>query len=162
METARCQESSVKKPGQSLHEQSWTGFFNYMILHLHSGTRESRQLRRVHCSTEDSPRRLHKLRGANAGRKSVHSERPNFGEAAVIGGDDLLVTPPPANTPLTEGSRQLRRAHCSSEVIPRRIHQLRGANVGRRSVRGGRPNSCEAAVVGGNNLLVSPPPATIP
>ena len=145
-----------------MHEQSWTGFFNYMILHLHSGTRESRQLRRVHCSTEDSPRRLHKLRGANAGRKSVHSERPNFGEAAVIGGDDLLVTPPPANTPLTEGSRQLRRAHCSSEVIPRRIHQLRGANVGRRSVRGGRPNSCEAAVVGGDNLLVSPPPATIP
>ena len=88
--------------------------------------------------------------------------RPNFGEAAVIGGNNLLVSSPPANNPLTEGNRQLRRAHCSSEVIPRRIHQLRGANVGRRSVRGGRPNSCEAAVVGGDNLLVSPPPATIP
>ena len=162
METARCQESSVKKPGQSLHEQSWTGFFNYMILHLHSGTRESRQLRRAHCSSEVIPRRIHQLRGANVGRRSVRGGRPNSCEAAVVGGNNLLVSPPPANNPLTEGNRQLRRAHCSSEVIPRRIHQLRGANVGRRSVRGGRPNSCEAAVVGGDNLLVSPPPATIP
>ena len=88
--------------------------------------------------------------------------RPNFGEAAVIGGNNLLVSSPPANNPLTEGNRQLRRAHCSSEVIPRRIHQRSGANVGRRRVRGGRPHSCEAAVVGGDNLLVSPPPATIP
>ena len=125
-------------------------------------TEGNRQLRRAHCSTEDSPRRLHQLRGANVGRRSLHGRRRNSCEAAVIGGNNLLVSPPPANTPLTEGSRQLRRAHCSSEVIPRRIHQLRGANVGRRSVRGGRPNSCEAAVVGGNNLLVSPPPATIP
>ncbi len=86
----------------------------------------------------------------------------NSGEAAVIGGNNLLLSPPPATNPLTEGNRQLRRAHCSSEDSPRRLRQLRGANVCRRRVCGGRRNSCEAAVVGGNNLLVSPPPATNP
>ena len=39
------------------------------------------------------------------------------------------------------------------------LYQLRGENVRRRRGRGGRVNSGEAAVVGGDNLLVSPPPA---
>ena len=125
-------------------------------------TEGNRQLRRAHCSSEVISCRIHQLRGANAGRRSLHGRRRNSCEAAVIGGNNLLVSSPPANNPLTEGNRQLRRAHCSSEASPRPLRQLRGANVGRRSVRGGWPNSGEAALVGGNNLLVSPPPATIP
>ena len=99
METARCQESSVKKPGQSLHEQSWTGFLNYMIFRLRSNIGESCQLRRAHCSSEASPRPLRQLRGANVGRRSVRGGRPNSGEAALVGGNNLLVSPPPATIP---------------------------------------------------------------
>ena len=41
----------------------------------------------------------------------------------------------------------------------RRVAQFRGANAGRRRLRGGRLNSGEAAVVGGDDFLESHTPA---
>ena len=86
--------------------------------------------------------------------------RSNYGEAAVVGGNRLFVCSPPAGKPLTGGNRQLRSAGRSSELVVGlgRV-QLRGANAGRRRVRGGRPNSGKAAMVGGNRLFGCFPPA---
>ena len=44
----------------------------------------------------------------------------------------------------------------------RRVAQFRGANAGRRRLRGGRVNSGEAAVVGGDSFFGCAPPAEYP
>jgi len=44
-------------------------------------------------------------------------------------------------------------------TVSRRVRQLRGANAGRRTIRGGWPNSGEAVAVGGDDLLGVFPPA---
>ena len=53
-------------------------------------------------------RRVAQFRGANAGRRRGRGGRVNSGEAAVVGGDNFLVSSPPAEQPLTGGNRQLR------------------------------------------------------
>ena len=55
---------------------------------------------------------------------------------------------------VSSGEREARRKR-----LLRRADELRRENVRRRRGRGGRPNFGEAAVVGGDDLLVSPPPA---
>ena len=45
----------------------------------------------------------------------LFSGRPNSGEAAVVGGDNLFGCFPPAGTPLTGRNRQLRWGGCSPE-----------------------------------------------
>ena len=42
-------------------------------------------------------RQVVQLRGANAGRRTLHSGRPNSGEAAAVGGDDLFGCYSPAS-----------------------------------------------------------------
>ena len=50
--------------------------------------------------------------------------------------------------------------HCARrKTALRRVAQLRGANVGRRRLRGGRLYSGEAAVVGGDDHFGCFPPA---
>ena len=49
-----------------------------------------------------------------------------------------------------------------SEVVLHRRVQLWGVNAGRRGVRGGRTNSGEAAVIGGDDLFGYLPPAGSP
>ena len=56
------------------------------------------------------------------------------------------------SNPLQEESPYRRRALCQLIQFPR-------ANVRRRTLISRRPNSGEAAVVGGNHLFGSPPPA---
>ena len=121
-----------------------------------------RQLRRAECSSELALRRGGQLRGANVRRRRMLGGRANSGEAALVGGDRLFGCCSPTEQPLTVGRRQLRRAGCSSEVVLRRGVQLRGANVRRRRMLGGRANSGEAALVGGDRLFGCFPPAEQP
>lgn len=65
----------------------------------------------------------------------------------------------PAKPSFTGGSRQLRLGWRSSEERLRQRANLRGANVGRRRMRGGVANFGEAVAVGGDRLLGSFPPA---
>ena len=44
----------------------------------------------------------------NVSRRKKRGGRPNFGEAAVVGGDDLFGCFPPAGHPFTGGNGQLR------------------------------------------------------
>ena len=53
-------------------------------------------------------RRIAQLRRGNAGRRRIHDGRPNYGEAAVVGGDCLFGGFPPAGRPLPGGKCQLR------------------------------------------------------
>ena len=95
---------------------------------------------------------LPQFRRANVRRGTSISQRPKSGEAAVVGGNNLFGFPPPAEQPLQEESPYRRRALCQLIQFPR-------ANVRRRTLISRRPNSGEAAVVGGNHLFGSPPPA---
>ena len=85
------------------------------------------------------------LRGATAGRRRMRCGWPNSGEAAVVGGDDLFGCFPPAERLLPEVvvSSDEEGAHRRTASCP--VSQLRGANAGRRRMRGGRLNSGEAA-----------------
>ena len=67
----------------------------------------------------------------------------------MVGGNHLCVSPPPAEQPLPE-------------VVLRRGVLLRRANVRRRRMLGGRANSGEAALVGGDNLFGRCSPAEQP
>ena len=79
----------------------------------------------------------------------IYCRQRNSGEAEVIGGDDLFERFPPAEQPLPE-------------VVLRRGVLLRGANVRRRRMLGGRANSGEAAEVGGDRLFGCCPPVEQP
>ena len=104
---------------------------------------------------EESPCRrselcqLSQFRRANVRRRTSISRHPKSGEAAVVGGNHLCVSPPPAEQPLPE-------------VVLRRGVLLRRANVRRRRMLGGRANSGEAAEVGGDRLFGCCPPAEHP
>ena len=63
---------------------------------------------------------------------------------------------------LAGGNRQLRRGGRSSEDSLAPDNQLPGGNAGRRRLHGGWPNSGEAAVVEGDDLLGRFPPARKP
>ena len=65
-----------------------------------SGEREARRKRLL--------RRADELRRENVRRRRGRGGRVNSGEAAVVGGDNFLVSSPPAEQPLTGGNRQLR------------------------------------------------------
>ena len=52
--------------------------------------------------------RVAQLRGATAGRRRMHCGRLYYGEAAVVGGDDLFGCFPPAERLLPGGGCQLR------------------------------------------------------
>ena len=115
----------------------------------------------------------------SAGRSSevvVVLGRLNSGERMLAGGECVVGGRTPAKPRWSEVMIFLdvflrRRSPCPEEnvssdeqgahrkTVLRQVAQLRGANVGRRRVRGGRPNSGEAAVVGGNNLFGCFPPA---
>jgi hypothetical protein len=83
--------------------------------------------------------------------------KPRWSEVMIFLDDFLR-----QRTPLPEetASAPMRRALIGDSV--RRLAQLRGANVRRRRMFGGRPNSGEAAVVGGDRLFGCCPPAEQP
>ena len=62
---------------------------------------------------------------------------------------------------LTGGNHSSDGASPHRKTAMRRLAQLLGANAGRRRVRCGWPNSCEAAVVGGDRHLGSSTPAEV-
>jgi len=65
-------------------------------------------------------------------------------------------------TPLPEEIANSDKEGAHRRTDLRRVAHLRGENVSRRRMRCGGPNSGEAAVVGGDRLSGSSPPATIP
>ena len=120
------------------------------------------ELRRGGCSSEVGMCPRNQLRGANAGRRRMRGGRPNFGEADVVGGDDLLEDFLRRGSPCPEVIVSSDEAGAHRRTASRRLNQLRGVNAGRRRMRGGRPNFGEAAVVGGDDLLGCFPPAVNP
>ena len=98
-------------------------------------------------------RRLAQLRGANAGRRRMRGVWLYSCEAAVVGGNRHLGSSPPAEVWFTGGNHSSDGASPPRKTAMRRLAQLRRANAGRRRVRSGGPNSCEAAIVGGNRHL---------
>ena len=74
----------------------------------------------------------------------------------LVGGDDLLGCSPPAGSPLPEENASPYEAGAHPRTDLRRVAQLRGENAGRRRMHGGRMNSGEAAVVGGDDLFWIP------
>ena len=118
-------------------------------------------LRQSNPLQEESPYRrralcqLSQFRRANVRRRTSISRRPNSGEAAVVGGDDFCGSPLPAEQPLQEEIPFRRRESCQ-------LAQFRRATVRRRTLIFRRPNSGEAAVVEGDNIFESPPPAEHP
>ena len=80
--------------------------------------------------------------------------RPYSGEAAAVGGDDIFGCSPPAGglCPELSASSDERCAHRKKVLCW--VVQLRGANAGRRTLRGGRLNFGEAEAVGGDDLFL--------
>ena len=102
------------------------------------------------------------LRGENAGRRRMRGGRPNFGEAAVVGGDDLLEDFLRRGSPCPEVIVSSDEAGAHRRTASRRLNQLRGVNAGRRRMHCGRLNFGEAAVVGGDDFFGCSPPAEDP
>ena len=99
-------------------------------------------------------RRLAQLRRANGGRRREQCGQLNSCEAAVVGGDHHLGCSPPVEVWFTGGN------HSSDGAISHRKTALCWLALLRRA-NAGRPNSCEAAVVGGGHHLGSSPPAEV-
>ena len=78
----------------------------------------------------------------------------NSGEAAVVGGDDLSGCFPPAGGALPGAGASSDEASAHRKKVLCWVVQLRGANAGRRTLRGGRLNFGEAEAVGGDDLFL--------
>ena len=72
--------------------------FVYLLLRQSSRLQEEIPCRRSELC------QLAQFRGANVGRRTSISRRLYSGEAAVVGGNHLCVSPPPAEQPLTGGN----------------------------------------------------------
>ena len=123
--------------------------FVYLLLRQSTPLQEENPCRRSELC------QLSQFRRENVRRGTSISRHPNSGEAAVIGGNNLFGFPPPAEQPLQEESPYRRRALCQLIQFPR-------ANVRRRTLISRRPNSGEAAVVGGDDLFGCSSPAEQP
>ena len=109
---------------------------------------ESPYRRRALCQLIQFPR-------ANVRRRTLISRRPNSGEAAVVGGNHLFGSPPPAEKTFTGRNPYRRKELCQRS-------QFRRATVRRRTLISRQSNFGEAAVVGGNHLFGRFPPAEHP
>ena len=99
------------------------------------------------------------LRGGNAGRRRLHCGRLYSGEAAVVGGNNLFGSFPPAGGWLPGGTVSSDGTSSHRKTALRPVAQLWGTNVGRRRMYCGQLCSGEATVVGNDCLLGSSPPA---
>ncbi|MPM72139.1 hypothetical protein SDC9_119112 [bioreactor metagenome] len=95
------------------------------------------------------------LRRENVRRRRLCCGRPNSGESAVVGGNNLFECFPPAEQPLAGGNALPEKGLVSAISVPE-------SNCSPEDIDIPEPNSGESAVVGGNNLFGSSPPTEQP